>query len=144
MMFFKSFFTGTLLVWTASCCIASAQTLKGQNTTKPLLRSRALNPYDVDDDTGYYYGDDNYSYNDDYRCIDSPSNWHDSDGPEFNCSWYSIGNRCEEHGDGYAGVDGKTANEACCSFILNKLKVVVVAFCTVNLISAKSQSENIR
>ena len=47
------------------------------------------------------------------RCSDSPSGWHDSDGPKYNCAWYSIGNRCQRYGDGYANR-GKTANQACC------------------------------
>lgn len=46
-------------------------------------------------------------------CTDSPTGWTDSDG--WTCEQYgSYDNACSLWGDGYAGVDGKTANEACC------------------------------
>ena len=48
-------------------------------------------------------------------CQDSPIGWYDSDGPEYNCEWYSLDDRCEQHGDSYEGQGGKTANEACCA-----------------------------
>ena len=53
-------------------------------------------------------------------CIDSPSEWHDSDGKEFNCEWYatkdnpSDDHRCDQYGDLNPNFD-KTATEACCA-----------------------------
>lgn len=48
-------------------------------------------------------------------CLNSPENWHDTDGPNYNCYWYSQGANCETYGHltAYA-MYGKTANEACC------------------------------
>ena len=46
-------------------------------------------------------------------CTDSVEGWHDSDGTEFNCAWYSIGSNCAQHGDSFVN-DGFTANQACC------------------------------
>ena len=40
--------------------------------------------------------------------------WHDSDGADFNCQWYALGNNCAESGDSYANF-GMTAKEACCA-----------------------------
>jgi hypothetical protein len=40
--------------------------------------------------------------------------WYDSDGPIFNCEWYSKFERCEKYGSMYSN-GGYTANEACCS-----------------------------
>jgi hypothetical protein len=48
-------------------------------------------------------------------CQDSPLGWYDSDGPDYNCGWYSLGDNCAKHGDSYSGQGGKTANEACCA-----------------------------
>ena len=45
-------------------------------------------------------------------CIDDPQGWYDSDGPKYDCVWYSKGSRCEWCGSGYRNF-GKTANEAC-------------------------------
>jgi trypsin len=39
--------------------------------------------------------------------------WHDADGETFTCEWYSEGDNCRNHGDGYENF-GHTANEACC------------------------------
>jgi len=39
--------------------------------------------------------------------------WFDSDGPYFNCNWYSRGTRCRSYGHNYANF-GFTANQACC------------------------------
>ena len=39
---------------------------------------------------------------------------HDSDGPVYNCEWYSSGNNCLSYGDGFTNF-GMTANEACCA-----------------------------
>jgi Subtilisin-like serine proteases len=47
-------------------------------------------------------------------CVDSPEGWYDSDGPTFNCQWYSTGSNCATYGDSYAN-QGVTANMACCS-----------------------------
>lgn len=47
-------------------------------------------------------------------CTDSPIDWYDSDGPEYNCAFYSQGRNCEQYGDQYENF-GKTANEACCA-----------------------------
>lgn len=48
-------------------------------------------------------------------CLNSPENWHDTDGQNYNCYWYSQGANCETYGHltAYA-MYGKTANEACC------------------------------
>ena len=52
-------------------------------------------------------------------CLNSPENWHDTDGPNYNCYWYSQGANCETYGHltAYA-MYGKTANEgkkkSCC------------------------------
>ena len=47
-------------------------------------------------------------------CLDEPG-WYDTDGPTYNCEWYSDPNRdhCEAYGDGFENF-GKTAKEACC------------------------------
>lgn len=50
----------------------------------------------------------------DPSCVDSPIGWFDSDGPTYDCAWYAVDTRCEDVGDFYPGVDGKTANQACC------------------------------
>lgn len=47
-------------------------------------------------------------------CVDSPLNWHDADGPVYDCSWYAKDNNCAEYGDYFEGIGGKTAKEACC------------------------------
>jgi len=51
-------------------------------------------------------------------CIDETladgSDWHDSDGPDYNCQWYNQGNNCEIYGGDFAN-GGFTANQACCS-----------------------------
>lgn len=41
------------------------------------------------------------------------ANWHDSDGPEFNCEWYAEGSNCADFGMEFENL-GATANEACC------------------------------
>ena len=46
-------------------------------------------------------------------CSDSPINWYDSDGPFFDCEWYSYHNRCSTYGNSYENM-GKVANQACC------------------------------
>jgi len=45
-------------------------------------------------------------------CSDSPSNWRDSD--DATCGFYAKDTNCADYGDSYAGIDGKTANQACC------------------------------
>lgn len=40
--------------------------------------------------------------------------WYDSDGPYYDCDWYSQGIRCSAYGHGYEN-DGFTANQACCA-----------------------------
>ncbi len=47
------------------------------------------------------------------ECLDSPKDWHDSDGVQFDCLWYADKQNCYHYGDLYANA-GKTANEACC------------------------------
>jgi len=47
-------------------------------------------------------------------CTDDPVGWHDSDGPNYHCGWYSGGDSCDRYGNGYANM-GRTANEACCA-----------------------------
>ena len=47
-------------------------------------------------------------------CEDSPDNWHDSDGSQYDCQWYSNEDRCTKYGHSYSNF-GKTAQEACCS-----------------------------
>lgn len=46
------------------------------------------------------------------KCDDEPG-WYDSDGPRYDCDWYSTERRCRLFGDGYENK-GFTANEACC------------------------------
>jgi len=50
------------------------------------------------------------------NCNDNPSDWHDLDGPFYDCDWYGHGKRCELYGDddSYSNF-GKTAKEACCA-----------------------------
>jgi len=48
----------------------------------------------------------------DDKCEDT-ADWYDSDGPTYDCDWYSTERRCRLYGDGYRNF-GKTANEACC------------------------------
>merc|ERR1712165_372214 len=48
------------------------------------------------------------------ECKNSPLNWHDLDGPRFNCEWYAENDYCERFGDKYLNF-GKTANQACCA-----------------------------
>jgi len=50
---------------------------------------------------------------DNNKCYDTPNNWYDADGEDFNCAWYQQGNNCQLFGDSYKNF-GKTANEACC------------------------------
>ena len=45
------------------------------------------------------------------NCTDYPADWHDSDGPRYNCDWYAKGNRCEVDGDFFEN-NGYTANQA--------------------------------
>merc|ERR1712166_1298369 len=40
--------------------------------------------------------------------------WHDSEGAQYDCEYYSEGDNCETYGDGYQ-YDGYTANQACCT-----------------------------
>jgi len=47
-------------------------------------------------------------------CSNDPSNWLDSDADD--CEWYAEGSNCADFGDGFAGVGGLTANEACCAW----------------------------
>jgi len=46
--------------------------------------------------------------------LDEGEEWHDSDGDEYDCDWYSNENNCEEYGDAYEN-DGYTAKQACCA-----------------------------
>jgi hypothetical protein len=46
------------------------------------------------------------------ECFDV-NNWYDSDGPGFDCTWYSAKDYCTNYGHLYENF-GKTANEACC------------------------------
>ncbi|CAB9512952.1 expressed unknown protein [Seminavis robusta] len=45
-------------------------------------------------------------------CSDSPAHWTDVDND--GCDWYAEDDNCQVFESGYAGEDGKTANEACC------------------------------
>jgi hypothetical protein len=47
-------------------------------------------------------------------CTDHPQGWHDNDGEQYTCAWYSQGTRCSAHGSCCAR-DGVTANQACCA-----------------------------
>jgi len=49
---------------------------------------------------------------DDYKPL-SASKWYDSDGPRYDCEWYSHGSRCASYGNAYRNF-GQTANTACC------------------------------
>jgi len=41
--------------------------------------------------------------------------WYDSDGPMYNCAWYTeVTHRCYMYGNGYSNF-GHTANTACCA-----------------------------
>jgi hypothetical protein len=51
----------------------------------------------------------------DLTCKDSPEGWFDSGGATFDCRYYEKEDKCDDWGNIYAGVDGKVANEACCS-----------------------------
>jgi len=59
-------------------------------------------------------GEDNHGG----RCKDSKQPdgtvWHDADGGEFHCDWYSKGDRCKKHGNSFANA-GLTATKACCT-----------------------------
>jgi hypothetical protein len=46
--------------------------------------------------------------------MDTPLDWYDSEGKEYDCVWYSEGRRCEAFGDKNANR-GMTANKACCA-----------------------------
>eukprot|EP00591_Stephanopyxis_turris_P010101 CAMPEP_0195510034 /NCGR_PEP_ID=MMETSP0794_2-20130614/2796_1 /TAXON_ID=515487 /ORGANISM="Stephanopyxis turris, Strain CCMP 815" /LENGTH=888 /DNA_ID=CAMNT_0040637381 /DNA_START=33 /DNA_END=2699 /DNA_ORIENTATION=+ len=47
-------------------------------------------------------------------CVDDPKGWYDSDGPRYDCAWYSENSNCMSHGDGFENF-GATANQACCA-----------------------------
>ncbi|GFH44180.1 hypothetical protein CTEN210_00654 [Chaetoceros tenuissimus] len=49
-----------------------------------------------------------------FECTDTPLDWHDADGEDFNCTWYAEGSNCEVFGDCCADENGVTANMACC------------------------------
>eukprot|EP00591_Stephanopyxis_turris_P009233 CAMPEP_0195511396 /NCGR_PEP_ID=MMETSP0794_2-20130614/3726_1 /TAXON_ID=515487 /ORGANISM="Stephanopyxis turris, Strain CCMP 815" /LENGTH=558 /DNA_ID=CAMNT_0040638981 /DNA_START=362 /DNA_END=2038 /DNA_ORIENTATION=+ len=47
-------------------------------------------------------------------CYDNPQDWHDSDGPRHDCSWYSKRKkRCRKYGKSFKNL-GYTASNACC------------------------------
>lgn len=53
------------------------------------------------------------------ECVDKPApdggEWHDSDGPEYNCAYYADdASACADYGDDFAW-GGMTANQACCA-----------------------------
>lgn len=43
-------------------------------------------------------------------CVDDPTDWHDADGPDYDCDWYSEDDNCRVHGNDYENR-GKTANQ---------------------------------
>ena len=45
---------------------------------------------------------------------DDGTEWHDSDGVQYDCEWYGDYNGCDAYGEGYAD-DNYTANQACCT-----------------------------
>ena len=45
-------------------------------------------------------------------CADTPG-WHDADG--YTCADYAPDGICATYGDYFAGVQGQTANQACCT-----------------------------
>lgn len=48
------------------------------------------------------------------ECIDNPVGWYDSDGPNFNCTWYGLNATfCADWGDMFENFN-TTANKACC------------------------------
>merc|ERR1712195_380730 len=53
-----------------------------------------------------------------YGCVDKyeddGSEWHDSDGEQYDCTWYGDYNGCSAYGDGYS-YGNYTANQACCT-----------------------------
>ncbi len=48
------------------------------------------------------------------NCVDHPANWHDADGPMYNCDWYAQSTYCEDFGSSYEN-GGYTAQTACCA-----------------------------
>jgi len=48
-------------------------------------------------------------------CVDVPAGWHDVDGPEFDCEWYSLYGRCAILGDKFTKWDDVSASQACCA-----------------------------
>merc|ERR1712166_1227291 len=53
-----------------------------------------------------------------YGCVDKyeddGSEWDDSDGEQYDCTWYGDYNGCSAYGDGYS-YGNYTANQACCT-----------------------------
>ena len=64
---------------------------------------RDCDAYNATFDDDYYYEDDYYYYENDYSRFHDDFYYGDDDA--------SI---CDKFGDGYAGIYGLTANEACC------------------------------
>eukprot|EP00494_Astrolonche_serrata_P027890 UN28155 len=51
-------------------------------------------------------------------CVDTPVStptgfWYDSDGPDFDCTWYKDESGCETYGNTFENF-GMTASDACC------------------------------
>jgi len=49
------------------------------------------------------------------HCENDPIDWHDIDGPAFNCNWYAEYDRCAVLGDKFAKWDDISASMACCA-----------------------------
>ena len=47
------------------------------------------------------------------ECSNSPDDWYDSAGPQYDCNWYALSHNCKNYGHKYKNF-GKTANQACC------------------------------
>lgn len=54
-----------------------------------------------------------WDFIDNGNCDNSPQDWHDSDGEDFDCIWYALDNNCASFGHDFAN-NGLTANQACC------------------------------
>ena len=48
------------------------------------------------------------------QCSDVEDDWHDIDGPMYNCEWYAEGSNCAEYGYDFEN-EGYTAMMACCT-----------------------------
>jgi len=77
-------------------------------------RCRALPGCAYDEQRDHCWATESYTVIEHEHCADD-SWWYDSDGPYYNCAWYSQHKEyCEWYGHGYENF-GHTANTACCA-----------------------------